>query len=202
MWFQMNLWDILNATSSPELASGLMLCAAPDGQTTGQFGQAVARANLSARQAKAAGLLTSGTSGHPSIISSESVSLQRSLASRLQASTASDGSTLYRLTWMHRATPAGRLLPMLVLSGLGTNGSGYIGLPTPSGTSNHGKNHVAGRMDEWGGSSNPFRGTPIGKLHCPSFEFWMMGIPAAWASLMRPAMLSTPRKRKRSSNQS
>src|SRR5688572_9035969 len=25
-------------------------------------------------------------------------------------------------------------------------------LPTPSGTSNHGKNNVSGRLDEWGGS--------------------------------------------------
>ena len=56
-------------------------------------------------------------------------------------------------------------------------------LPTPSGTSNHGKNHVAGRLDEWGGSSNPFRGTPIGKVHCPSFEGWMMGYPEAWHQL-------------------
>jgi hypothetical protein len=109
------------------------------------------------------------------------------------------GSTLYRLIWKDRATPAGRLLPTLALSARGIDGGGFIGLPTPSGTSNHGKNHVAGRLDEWGGSSNPFRGTLIGKLHSPSFEFWMMGIPVAWASLMRPAMLSTPRKRKPSS---
>jgi hypothetical protein len=53
-------------------------------------------------------------------------------------------------------------------------GGGY--LPTPSGIRS-GKNHVVGRLDEWGGSSNPFRGTSIGKLRSPSFEEWMMGWP-------------------------
>ena len=56
-------------------------------------------------------------------------------------------------------------------------------LPTPSGCRS-GKNHIAGRLDEWGGSSNPFRGTPLGKVHCPSFEEWMMGWPEMWTRLM------------------
>lgn len=59
--------------------------------------------------------------------------------------------------------------------------SGY--LPTPSGTSNHGKNHVCGRLDEWGGSSNPWRGTDIGRTRSPSFEEWMMGWPVSWSAL-------------------
>jgi hypothetical protein len=65
--------------------------------------------------------------------------------------------------------------------------------PTPSGTSNHGRNHVSGRLDEWGGSSNPFRGTNIGKTHSPAFELWMMGFPAEWGQLMP---LETPLSRK------
>ena len=56
-------------------------------------------------------------------------------------------------------------------------------LLTPSGTSNHGKNHVSGRLDEWGGSSNPWRGTEIGKIHCASFEEWMLGLPIKWTEL-------------------
>ena len=56
-------------------------------------------------------------------------------------------------------------------------------LTTPSGTSNHGNNHVSGRLDEWGPGSNPFRGTPIGKLHCPRFEEWMMGWPDRWTEM-------------------
>lgn len=56
--------------------------------------------------------------------------------------------------------------------------------PTPSGTSNHGKNHVIGRLDEWGGSSNPFRGSRNAALRLPGFEEWMMGWPVAWTELM------------------
>lgn len=61
----------------------------------------------------------------------------------------------------------------------GARGSGL--LPTPSGTS--GNSHVVGRLDEWGGSSNPWRGTEIGKWRCASFEEWMMGWPIGWTAL-------------------
>ena len=103
------------------------------------FGPAVARANLSARQAKELGLLTSGTSGLPSNGSSASASLMSSLASRLRALTASCGSTLYKLTWKQRATPAGRQIFALRASALPTSarGSGSpspeAGWPTPTG---------------------------------------------------------------------
>lgn len=55
--------------------------------------------------------------------------------------------------------------------------------PTPSGTSNHGKNHVVGRLDEWGGSSNRFRGTNLQRVRCATFEEWMMGWPTGWSAL-------------------
>ena len=74
------------------------------------------------------------------------------------------------------------------------NASGL--LPTPSGTSNHGNNHVSGRLDEWGGSSNPWRGTEIGRTHSPSFEGWMMGYPAAWHQLTDIETPSSPKSRK------
>ena len=59
-------------------------------------------------------------------------------------------------------------------------------LPTPSGCRS-GKNHVAGRLDEWGGSSNPWRGTDIGKTHTPAFEEWVMGWPVQWTELTQSA---------------
>ena len=59
-------------------------------------------------------------------------------------------------------------------------------LPTPSGCRS-GKNHVAGRMDEWGGSSNPWRVTEIGKTHAPAFEEWVMGWPVQWTELIASA---------------
>jgi hypothetical protein len=52
-------------------------------------------------------------------------------------------------------------------------------LPTPSGV-NGGRNHTMGRIDEWGGSSNPFRGTAIGSICCPEFEEMVMGWPLGW----------------------
>ena len=53
----------------------------------------------------------------------------------------------------------------------------------PSGCRNRG-NHVVGRLDEWGGSGNPWRGTNIGKLRLPDFEEWVMGWPVRWSKLM------------------
>src|SRR6185295_6117216 len=55
-------------------------------------------------------------------------------------------------------------------------------LPTPSGV-NGGRNNVMGRIDEWGGSGNPFRGTEIGRMRCANFEEWMMGWPMGWSEL-------------------
>lgn len=129
---QQNLWDTDNAISSPESASGPLRSDSPDGPTTAKSGPALVPVNLSARQAKEAGLLTSGTSGRRSTGLSRSVSLQSSLANRLAATTASLGSTLYSLTWIKRVTPAGHSIPALRASGRPISGSGSIGWPTPT----------------------------------------------------------------------
>lgn len=102
-----------SATSSPASACGATRFVAPAGQMTDLFGLVPVRANLSARQAKALGLLTSGTCGQPGTTSSMSAALASSLASRLQAATASSGSTLFTLTWKPRATPSGRSISAL-----------------------------------------------------------------------------------------
>jgi hypothetical protein len=73
-----------------------------------------------------------------------------------------------------------------------TDESEFGSLPTPSGTSNHGQNHVMGRLDEWGGSSNPLRGTEIGRVRCASFEEWMMGWPMGWSALTPSATARCP----------
>lgn len=64
---------------------------------------------------------------------------------------------------------------------LTTDVKGSGSLPTPSGV-NGGKNNVMGRLDEWGGSGNRWRGTEIGKMRCASFEEWMMGWPMGWSA--------------------
>lgn len=198
MFHQPSLWDTTKSTCSQALACGPTPSASRAGQTTARSGPDLAHASLSARQAREQGLLTSGTSGRPCTGSSIIAGLSWSLASRLQDVVASRGSTWCRLTWKQATTPLGQSLPRLAASAHRTSESGFTGLPTPSGTSNHGKNHVAGRLDEWGGSSNPFRGTEIGKVHSPSFEAWMMGVPVLWVRLMRSAMPSSRRKRQRS----
>ena len=121
-----------SATSSRESVSGATPCAALAGPTPDLFGQGAALASLSARQAKALGLLTSGTYGRTSTGLSNSAALQSSLASRLQARTASLGSTLYRLTWKARVTPAGQSIPALRASARRTSDSDYTGWPTPT----------------------------------------------------------------------
>lgn len=123
--------DSRSATSSPELASGPIPCASPDGLTINQSGPDPARASLSARQAKEMGLLTSGTFGPTSFTSSASADLSMSLANRLQAVTQTHGSTLYKLTWKEWNTPSGLCLLRQRASVLRTSESGLIGWPTP-----------------------------------------------------------------------
>lgn len=140
-----------SVTSSPGSASGATHSDRPDGPTTGPCGPEAARASLSARQAKAAGLLTSGTYGPRSSTSSESAALQSSLASRLQARTASLGSTLYKLTWKGRTTPSGRSIPALRASVRRTSandsGGSRNGWPTPT-TRDHKDGHFQPNVPE------------------------------------------------------
>lgn len=101
------------STSSPASESGPQLCAPKASETTSRSGPGAARASLSPRQAKEAGLMTSGTYGRRSTGLSSSAALQESLASRLQALTGYAGSILFRTTWKERATPSGRRIPAL-----------------------------------------------------------------------------------------
>ena len=121
-----------SATFLQALVSGATPFGKPDGVTTDLFGLVPVRANLSARQAKALGLLTSGTCGQPSTTSLKSAALQRSLESKLQAKTLTLGSTLYKLTWKPWVTPSGRLRSRLRASVLRTSETGLIGWPTPT----------------------------------------------------------------------
>ena len=107
MFDQATLTDSHSAISSLESAFGATHFAVPNGGTTDLFGQVPVRANLSARQAKELGLMTSGTYGRISNGSSKSASLQSSLESKLQARLSMTGSTLYTLTWKPWVTPSG-----------------------------------------------------------------------------------------------
>ena len=121
-----------SAIFSPALVSGPMPFDLLDGATTDLFGLVPVRANLSARQAKALGLMTSGTCGQPSSTSSKSASLQSSLESKLQAKTAILGSTLYTLTWKPWVTPSGRSRSRLRASVRRTSETDFTGWVTPA----------------------------------------------------------------------
>lgn len=95
-------------------------------------------ASLSPRQVKAMGLLTSGTYGPNSSISSSSADLKSFLANRLRQRTDSLGSTLFNLTWKERATPSGRSIPALRASVRRTSANECTGWPTPTTKANAG----------------------------------------------------------------
>lgn len=118
--------------SSQELESGPSLYDLLVGPTTNQSGPDHALVNLSARQAKAQGLLTSGTSGLRGTGSSASAALQSSLENRLQARLQTLGSTLYTLTWKRWTTPSGVSRFRLRASAPRTSGTGRTGWPTPT----------------------------------------------------------------------
>lgn len=112
---QASFWDTPNVTSSPASGSGRLRSVELDGRMIDPYGQDPVLANLSPRQAKALGLLTSGTYGRTGSTSSNTARVReyRSLVSRLRAMTDVLGSTLYKLTWKERRTPSGRLISAL-----------------------------------------------------------------------------------------
>jgi hypothetical protein len=149
--------DMRSATSLQALASGPSLFVEPDGQMTFLYGPAVARASLSARQAKELGLMMSGTSGQASIGSSASAALQSSLESKLRARTQTLGSTLYKLTWKPWITPSGPFRSRLRASVLRTSATGSTGWPTPCARDHfpaHSPEYIAAKKAQGHGMAN------------------------------------------------
>lgn len=136
-----------NAISSPGSACGHTPCAMPDGLTISQPGQALVRASLSARQAKAAGLMTSGICGQLLPGSLASADLSTFLASRLQAAMQMLGSTLYKLTWKQWTTPSGLSRFRLRASVRRTSATGRTGWPTPTANDYKGSGPTVIRKD-------------------------------------------------------
>ncbi len=125
-----------------------MRCNSPDGLTTDKSGQAVAPANRSARQAKAEGLLTSGTCGPVGSGSSSSAVLQSSWVSRLKRRFDMAGLTLFKMTWKEKVTPSGRSVSLLRASGHRTSGSDCGSWPSPKVQNGNGAGlHGDGGMD-------------------------------------------------------
>lgn len=132
MSFPQNCQDTRSATSLQESESGPMHSEKQGSMTTKQSGQGHVRANLSARQAKAKGMLTSGTYGRRFSISSNSVALQLSLANKLKEQLSTAGSILYNLTWKVLDTPSGLRGCLLRASVRRTLEVDYSGWVTPT----------------------------------------------------------------------
>ena len=129
---QMTLPITHKPISSPASGSGPTPSEGQDGPMIAPSGQDHAHANLSPRQAKEAGLMTSDTSGQRGIGSSASDALAWSLVSKLRTVSDLLGSTLYELTWKQRVTPSGRSIYALRASARRTSGSGFTSWPTPN----------------------------------------------------------------------
>lgn len=187
--------DTPNATFLQESAFGPTPCDVPDGPIAALFGQALAPANLSARQAREMGLLTSGIYGRRGSISLASANLASSLANKLSAEYPKAGSTLFKMTWKHAATPSGRSVFRLVASGRNTAATGFGSWPTPTKTQAGGSpEQFLERKRRSFGAKSPkitdlalavryFYAEMMGysaKSLNPAFPCWLMGLPLYW----------------------
>ena len=112
-----------------------------------ESGQEVVLANLSAKQAKEKGLLTSGTFGLPSIGSLRDAHLRWSLVSKLARKLDWNGLGLYKMTWKVSAISPGRVTFRLQASVIRTSDKDFTGAgwPTPASTDGKG-GYVGGRV--------------------------------------------------------
>ena len=190
------------AISLPGSGDGRLPSPLPDGPTArAASGPDHAHVNLSPRQARAAGLMTSGTFGPISIGSLTSVVLKSSLANKLRQRTDLDGSILYRLTLKDRDTPKLQSIFALRASARPTSdsaftGSGWNTARATDGT-NGGPNQAGGALSADAAITGPMRLTVTGELLTgsgagtkssgqlnPEHSRWLMGYPRAWARSM------------------
>lgn len=206
-----------SAISSPALECGRTRSAVQDGPTIDLFGRVPVRANLSARQAKDLGLMTSGTFGLRGTGSSASAALSQYLASRLQALPHSAGLIEFVPTSRMRVTPAGRQISAHAASDFRFAGRAFSLWPTPTvNDSRGGRNRTAVRSNTNSKHHDGVTLVDAARLHClhgemlsaqteivgclnPALSRSLMGLPEAWANCAPTATRSTRRRQLRGS---
>lgn len=127
---QPSLPDSLNAISSPGSVGGASRCNSQAGTHLDLFGRGRVPVNPTPSPGSRKATPTLATSGRHSQGSSESVSLQQSLESRLKARFGTGGSIEYAETWKLKATPAGRQYWAHTASAHRTSDNDCSGWPT------------------------------------------------------------------------
>ena len=170
-----------------ELADGAEPSLSLISQLISKYGPEVVLANLSPKQAKAVDLMTPDICGPPGTFSSLSVSLQLSLENRLRHLQGLGGSTLYSLTWKHKATPAQRRICALRASASPTydKDSGLLvrGWTTPTSRDykdSYGQNTSADQMPRQAFLMS-LESLATGSVQFnPELAAWAMGFPTEW----------------------
>jgi hypothetical protein len=189
--------DSPNATSSPELEDGVVLCDSPDGRTTDQSGPSVAPASPSATPEQGEDSQTHGTCGLGSFPSPLGVALHRSLENRLKRRLGEDrqinlGTTSYHLTWVTPVTSSQVRYSRLFWSVLPTSERDCILWPTPTASSPHERVNLldTARSMDSGQTQNGSDTKTKDSLLNPSHSLWLMGYPDTWLSCGVQAMRS------------
>ena len=121
----------LSAISSPASADGPTPCDSPAGPTTVLCGRDLALASPSVLPEKAEPPPTNDICGPPSTVSSHTLALQSSLASRLHRRLDCNGSMLFKLIWKTQAMPSGLPICRLRASARRTSDKDSSGWPSP-----------------------------------------------------------------------
>ena len=201
-------------TSSRGSAAGRSRSSLPAGPQNAKSGRAAVRANRSAAWAKGVRTsMTTDTSGPAGSVSSVSIALSISLASRLRAVLRGRGSPECRLTWSMPVTASRMRYCQLVVSARRTSGRGSGGTrafwPTPIASEHTRLRPRKGQEQERsififhgevGERARSEIASGVAWRVRPSFPLELMGYPRGWAESLTAALgtRSFPRSPRRS----